>query len=294
MGTRKKKRNVLCALLMAGAAVFIGGWSPAVGAVQDPGAKPQMYRDAETEPVVLEPVDKTKGVTYVFSENGTVQAINLNGNSAVIEAAEIEGDTTKYCKIYIDKNSNGQVDAGETPVKLEDLSSESGEPTEYIKAGTTIYGVYEAKTTEPIVITFNAEGGGMIAGVYKGEAGNITMKNTGSLGAIYASWESCAGDISVVNNGSVSVIYGANKSERAGNISITNTATVSGAIYGAEASGDIGAVKLDNSGTVSGAIYGENNSKVTGDIEITNTKAGANTSSIFGACTNSVTGNITI
>lgn len=46
-------------------------------------------------------MDKSKGVTYVYSDAGSILAINLNGNSVVIEPATNPDDEKKYAKIIL-------------------------------------------------------------------------------------------------------------------------------------------------------------------------------------------------
>ncbi len=141
-------------------------------------------QNAEDEAVPeLAPVDKSKGITFVttVSDEGGVsyQGINLNGNSVIIKESANSTDTASYINIYIDKNGDGIADAEEI-VSHKDNTAYFKTPadTDFITQ-MPIYGVYEAKTEEPVKITVQSGTMSLLYGVYNGM---IDSKNATEAG----------------------------------------------------------------------------------------------------------------
>lgn len=130
----------------------------------------------ETEKLLTK-VDPTKGITYIYQEEGgTIAGINLNGNSVIIKMGQkldADGklvDSSSFNQIYIDKNRNGVVDGDETPAVICDEMAEPGKQESVnVVAGPTIYGIYKQSSDTPIRITIDGGFAPVVYGVYEGE-----------------------------------------------------------------------------------------------------------------------------
>lgn len=139
----------------------------------------------------LTAVDLKKGVTGQYDESGSIQSINLNGNSVILADSDNSTDDAKFCNIYLDKNRNGVIDEGEDKVSLD------GETD--INMQIPIYGVYQQKSVTPISITVLSGDYTAIYGVYEGElntsdttapACTITVQGGKIVGCVSAAWKS--------------------------------------------------------------------------------------------------------
>lgn len=272
---RHKKRSVLCGVLAMTLAAGIGGLTVDTALAQTFGASGLSYQDEETEPVVLEKVDKSQGVTYIRSESGGITAIHLNGNSVIVQSAKkSEEDTTTYYKIYIDENQNGIVDGGEKAVELPTLDDETVS-SEYISSSLPIYGVYNAIAADPVVITCEASTGSTLFGVYKGEAGDVTINNTGNISTIFAVNESTVHGNVVFNNtgAGTGTAFGASSSDVEGNVTVTHKNSSAGYIMAAQSGTVNGDVTLnflsdaDYTGS-SGTVYAACGTTVKGKVRL--------------------------
>ncbi len=109
----------------------------------------------------LTTVDMSKGVEYIYDTEGTATGINLNGNSVIIKESVNSTVETSLINFYIDTNKNGVIDAGETMETVGngiDVSSE-----------LSIYGVFQQKSTEKIVVTVESGDIAFLYGVLQGE-----------------------------------------------------------------------------------------------------------------------------
>lgn len=200
-----KKRRILCSLLTvilaAGVACFTAGDVSA----QDFKTSKFFRQEAGTESALLQPVDKTKGVTYITDQSGRVEGINLNGNSVIIQSGGEQNTGQQYLKMWIDTNQNGVVDAGEAAVKLPEVTNGTvyeNTLTEHIKSDVPIYGVYRAIAKEPILITNEIDTNYLMStlyGVYEGQSGAITINNRDAvMNKVIAAYDSVvSGDINL-------------------------------------------------------------------------------------------------
>lgn len=273
---KHKRRSVLCCLLAMIIAAGIGGLACSHASAGSAGTSDAFYRETGTESVVLEPVDKTKGVTYILSEAGGVTAVNLNGNSAVIQSVENKEDEKTYTRIYIDTNKNGEVDAGETAVKLPRLVggkvADETDVSEDIDSGLPIFGVYQAIATDPIVLT-NEGNIDTLFGAYKGEVGDITINNTGN----------------------VNIVMGANESAVQGNIILNNTGANTDTTFGTWSSSVTGDITVTQKNSPAGYVMAANKSQVTGNITLTvsfDEGVSGNCRTVFGAHMTTVKGKV--
>lgn len=202
-----KKRRILCSLLAVTLAAGMECLTAGAVSAQNFKISGFFRQEAETASVPLQPVDKTKGVTYITTEGGAVEGINLNGNSVILKSGDSQSAGQQSLRIWIDKNKNGVVDAGDQPAKLPQVISgmvQEGLSTEYIIGTVPIYGVYRAIATEPVLIT-NEICGDMGAidlyGVYEGKSGAITINNRDAkMGKVIAAYSSIvSGDIILSN-----------------------------------------------------------------------------------------------
>lgn len=289
-----KRRGVLWGLLTLVTAACIGGFSPCEMTAYATGSGTQ--NSEELEPVELEAVDKTKGVTYIYSETGSLMGINLNGNSVIIEPAEKPDDTgtSKWCKIYIDTNQNGVVDEGETAQKLPTVDNPE-ELTEYILAGPPIYGVYKEKTTEPITIKATLDGQ-TLYGVFEGESAAVALDISGSSGSIYGASNSVVtGDMTLHISGNPGSVFEASNSTVTGNVSMNSTGVSSGALFAMYGGTLTGNVTMTNHNVSASTVMAAYNGTVTGDVTLNMSAASDFTGScgtVFGANATLVTGKV--
>lgn len=204
---KSKKRRILCGLLAVALATGMACLTAGDVSAQNFKTSGFFWQETEAESVLLQPVDKTKGVTYITTQGGAVEGINLNGNSVVIKSDDAQTAGQQYLRIWIDTNKNGVVDAGEPAVKLPEIISgtiQEGTLTEHIIGSVPIYGVYRAIATEPVLIT-NEICGDMgvidLYGIYEGESGAITINNRDAkMGKVIAAYSSIvSGDIILSN-----------------------------------------------------------------------------------------------
>ncbi|MDE5966689.1 MAG: hypothetical protein K2G89_07640, partial [Lachnospiraceae bacterium] len=207
---KSKKRRILCSLLAVTLAAGMACLTAGDVSAKNFKTSGFFWQETGTESALLQPVDKTKGVTYITTQGGAVEGINLNGNSVVIKSDDAQTAGQQYLRIWIDTNKNGVVDAGEPAVKLPEIISgtiQEGTLTEHIIGSVPIYGVYRAIATEPVLIT-NEICGDMgvidLYGVYEGESGAITINNRDAkMGKVIAAYSSIvSGDIILSNTGS--------------------------------------------------------------------------------------------
>ena len=95
--------------------------------------------------------DSSKGITYVLTEEDGEEkqtALNFNGNSVIIQESANTTDETPLVNIIIDKNRNGIIDNGETMAKVDGSTD--------IRTDLSMYGLYQEKTNQPIMITINS------------------------------------------------------------------------------------------------------------------------------------------
>ena len=273
---KHKRRSVLCGLLAMIAAAGMSGLTSDFVSAKDASVSSSFYREAETEPVSLEPVNKSKGVTYVYSDTGSISAINLNGNSAIIESVLNPDDEETYTKIYIDVNKNGKVDADETAVKLPKVVAgevaDEGVVSEYIDSTLAVFGVYQAITTEPIVITNKADLQTLF-GVYGGEAKAVTLNNTGS----------------------VKVLFAASESTVSGNIVLNNTGANMGTTYAAQNCTVTGDITMVQKNSPASQVMGASGGKVIGNVSLTisfDKEVDGSCATVFAACNTAVEGKV--
>lgn len=137
----------------------------------------------QAEEKVRENVDKSAGITIMDN----IQGVNLNGNSAII--MDTEGANGDYKDIYIDADKDGVLDVDEK-ASLTKVSS-----------SMEIYGIYDAKTTEDILITYQSSyQRGTLYGAYLSDVAGVTINIKGSVGNVYGIYANtnATGDI-VVN-----------------------------------------------------------------------------------------------
>ncbi len=148
---KRRGKKLVKVIKMLGVAAFLG-----VAGVQ-------CYQPVMAEDTELDAVDLSKGIEYVYREDGTtVSYINLNGNSVIIKESPNSDEDNKYLNIYIDSNRNGVIDGEETLASIDGSTD--------IMSGKTIYGIREQKSTTPIRITVDS---GSLASVYGVREGKI-------------------------------------------------------------------------------------------------------------------------
>ncbi len=271
---RHRKRNVLGGLLVMTALTCLCGVTPHTVSAQTFGSSGRFYQEEETTPVELSKVDKSKGVTWIYNESGAVSGINLNGNSVIIESAKNPDDENgNYCKIYIDSNANGVVDNGETAQKLPSLNA-SQALSEYIQVGPAIYGVYKAKTEDPICISGQVNGQ-TIYTVYEGAACDVKVALTGGTSAIFGAYNSTlTGDVTMTNTKvNASALFAVSGGTVTGDIVMTNQNVSAGSVMAAYNSTVIGDVTLNLSADKDfrsncGTVYAANSTDVTGKVRL--------------------------
>jgi len=109
----------------------------------------------------LTTVDMSKGVEYIYDAEGTATGINLNGNSVIIKESVNSTAEASFINLYIDTNKNGVIDAGETMETVGNGTDVSSE--------LSIYGVFQQKSTEKIVVTVESGDIAFLYGVLQGE-----------------------------------------------------------------------------------------------------------------------------
>ena len=122
-----------------------------------------LFTPSAVQAAELDGVNTGLGITYIYSETDatTPTGINLNGNSVIIEKSANSTTAAPLINFYIDKDKDGVLDADET------VESVGGAVD--VNATLTIYGVYQQKSTEKLVITVKSGAIKTLRGVYGGE-----------------------------------------------------------------------------------------------------------------------------
>ena len=207
-------------------------------------AQPFTVRAEETETgteteneTVLEAVDMSKGVTYIYSKGDepVVQAINLNGNSVIIKSSPNSTDEQSFINIWGDLDQDGIVDEGETMYEVEGKTDLQILP---------IYGVYEQKSTASIAITLDGVDVTTVMAVYGGELHStgedaavtfrsLTGAHAGLVQLVYQSKVTGDIDIDLGGESSMGTFRGSLSSEISGSMTVdmTGTARVNSGLY---------------------------------------------------------------
>ena len=258
-------------------------------------------QDAEDEAVPeLALVDKSKGVTFVttVSDEGEVpyQGINLNGNSVIIKESANSTDTVSYINIYIDKNGDGIADAEEI-VSHKDNTGYFKNPadTDFITQ-VPIYGVYEAKTEEPVKITVQSGTIGLLYGVYNGM---VDSKNTTEAGVCLDIKDAVVNTVFAVYASDISATSGTAVDMHVNDA--VKAQTIMG-VYGTEKKKAVvsGGISINATGkekptsmNISSCYVTNSYVNVTGDVKLDLDKIGiGNFYGIYGGTT--ITGNVTV
>lgn len=154
--------------------------------------------------------DLNKGVTYELNDAGSIQFVNLHGNSVVIQDVPAEeGGSVQFHNFYIDANHNGKIDEGEKKVDFGKVTGLDVEDTHNVPCGIPVYGLYQASSTEPIYITAEGTNYSRIFGAYNSEASSVSMNIAATANEVYGAYNSTLSKVSIqIVDGSQSNVCG--------------------------------------------------------------------------------------